>query len=605
MSLILHNHWHHLPTEEIIELLDANPDTGLDMLEVKHRQHRFGLNQITPKKGKGPIIRFLLQVNNPLVYILLLASIVTLVFKDPTDSAVIFGVVLINAIIGFIQESRAENAISALANTMTAEATVIRSGKTMRIQASGLVPGDIVQLQAGMSVPADMRLLAAKELHVTEAALTGESLPIKKDAESSLTRDTGLADRINMTYASTLVTYGTATGVVVATGDNSEVGQISRLISEATKLQTPLTRKISRFSLLLLIAILILAAATFLIGLWRGQAVIDTLMAAIALAVGAIPEGLPAAVTIILAMGVSRMAKRNAIIRNMPAVETLGSTTVICSDKTGTLTQNQMTVKEIFTADGTYEVDGAGYEPIGEIRNKDAQGITVSDNLALYETLKAGYLCNDSHLEQNEGQWNIQGDPTEGALLVSARKALTISEDKAFPARIDDIPFDSQHQYMAVLIEDGMVYLKGAAEVLLERCTQVMKQNGQTDVCITTTFQQAVNEMASQGMRVLAFARLERKGTKKITHDDLAGLTMLGLQGMIDPPRAEAVAAVTACHQAGINVKMITGDHALTAAAIGKQVGLSDSAYQHVLKGYQLTAMWEASSISERISLNY
>jgi Ca2+-transporting ATPase len=604
MSQILHNHWHHLPTEEVIELLDANPATGLDMLEVKHRQQRFGLNQITQKKGKGPILRFLLQFNNPLVYILLLASIVTLIFKDVTDSAVIFGVVLVNAIIGFIQESRAENAISALARTMTTEATVIRSGKTMRIQASELVPGDIVQLQAGMSVPADMRLLTSKELQVTEAALTGESLPIKKDADSSLPRDTSLADRINMTYGSTLITYGTATGVVVATGDNSEVGQISRLISEATELQTPLTRKISRFSMLLLIAILILAAATFLIGLWWGQAVIDTLMAAIALAVGAIPEGLPAAVTIILAMGVSRMAKRNAIIRNMPAVETLGSTTVICSDKTGTLTQNQMTVKEVFTTQGTYLVDGVGYEPFGEIRNKDVHGIAVSDDLALYETLKAGYLCNDSQLEQNEGRWIIQGDPTEGALLVSARKALTISDDNAFPRQIDNIPFDSRHQYMAVLLEDGMVYLKGAAEVLLERSTLVMKQNGQTDICIPETFQKALNEMASQGMRVLAFARLEKNGARKITHDDLSGLTMLGLQGMLDPPREEVVAAVAACYEAGINVKMITGDHALTAAAIGKQIGLSGSADENVLTGNQLANMSDEDLLAKADKTN-
>ncbi len=604
MSLILQKHWHHLPFEEVIELLEANPRAGLDMLEVKHRQHRFGLNKITSKKGKSPFIRFLMQFNNPLVYILLIASVVTLVFKDPTDSAVIFGVVLINSIIGFIQESRAKNAISALANTLTSEATVIRSGKTMRIQASELVPGDIVQLQAGMSVPADMRLLASKELQVTEAALTGESLPVKKDAMASLPSDTSLADRINMTYASTLVTYGTATGVVVATGDYSEVGQISRLISEAIELQTPLTRKISRFSLLLLIVILILSALTFLVGLWRGQSVIDTLIAAIALAVGAIPEGLPAAVTIILAIGVSRMAKRNAIIRNMPAVETLGSTTIICSDKTGTLTQNQMTVKEIFTAGGSYLVDGVGYEPQGEIRNKDAHGIEVSEDMALYETLKAGLLCNDSQLEQKDGRWNIQGDPTEGALLVSARKASLVSGDKTFPVRIDEVPFDSQHQFMAVLLEDGMVYIKGAAEVLLKRCKRVMKHNGQTDTCTITVFQEAVEEMASQGMRVLAFALLEKKGSKKIVHDDLDGITLLGLQGMIDPPREEAVTAVAACHQAGINVKMITGDHALTASAVGKQIGLTESGDQQALTGYQLANMSDEELFEKAEEIN-
>lgn len=604
MSLILNKHWHHLPSAEVIELLDANPRTGLDILEVKHRQQRFGLNQITPKKGKGPLMRFLQQFNNPLVYILLLASIVTLIFKDQTDSAVIFGVVLINAIIGFIQESRAEEAIAALAKTMTTEASVIRSGKVLRKPAAELVPGDIVQLQAGMSVPADMRLLTTKELQVTEAALTGESLPVKKDAEASIPHETVLADRVNMTYASTFVTYGTATGVVVATGDNSEVGRISRLISEASDLQTPLTRKISRFSLLLLIAILILSAATFLVGIWRGQPIIETLMAAIALAVGAIPEGLPAAITIILAIGVSRMAKRHAIIRNMPAVETLGSTTVICSDKTGTLTQNQMTVKEIFTANGVYEVDGVGYEPQGEIHNRNNQAIGVSDDRALHETLKSGHLCNDSQLVQNDGKWSIQGDPTEGALLVSARKASIASEEKALSERIDEIPFDSQHQYMATLHADGMVYVKGAAEVVLARCTQVMKSNGQLEAFNTKVFQQAVEKMASQGMRVLAFACLEKKGAKKITQDEIKDLTMLGLQGMIDPPRPEAVAAIAACHQAGITVKMITGDHALTAAAIGKQIGLYDHADEEVLTGQQLAEMSDEHLLEKAEKVN-
>jgi cation-transporting P-type ATPase F len=591
MNTILHINWHHLPYEEVIDLLDVNPKIGLDMLEVRHRQQRFGLNQITPKKGKSPLVRFLLHFNHPLVYILLVSSVVTLALKDPTDSAVIFGIVLINAIIGFIQESRAEEAISALAKTITTEATVIRGGKATRINAFELVPGDIVQLHAGMSVPADMRLLSTKELQVTEAALTGESLPVKKDAGISIPRDTALADRINMTYASTLVTIGTATGVVVETGDSSEVGRISTLISGATEIRTPLTLKISRFSLFLLIAIIILSAITFIVGLWRGQAVIDTLMAAIALAVGAIPEGLPATVTIILAMGVSRMAKRHAIIRNMPAVETLGSTTVICSDKTGTLTQNQMTVKEIYTTDGIYIVEGVGYEPLGKIHNKDDKGVAVSDNFALLETLRTGYLCNDSHLVQNERRWAIQGDPTEGALLVSALKSSKISGEKYFPERIDEIPFDSQHQYMATLHENGIVYIKGAAEAILKRCTQVMKREGRTDSCNTPFFQQAVNDMASQGMRVLAFARLEKKGAVKITHDDMTGLTMLGLQGMIDPPRPEAITAVAACHQAGINVKMITGDHALTAAAIGKQIGLGGSENEHILTGYQLAEM--------------
>ncbi|MBN1790843.1 MAG: cation-transporting P-type ATPase [Bacteroidales bacterium] len=589
-----------MPQEEIVDLLNTNLQKGLEILEVKHRQQQFGLNVITPGKGKGPLLRFLLQFNNPLVIILLIASVVTILLKDTTDAMVIFGVVLINAIIGFIQESRAEEAISALSKTMTTEANAIRSGKTVRIPAAELVPGDIVQLQAGMSVPADVRLMSSRDLQVTEAALTGESLPVKKNADVLLPHDTVLADRINIAYASTLVTYGTAHGVVVATGDKSEVGRISQLISGAAELRTPLTKKISHFSLILLIAILVLSALTVLIGLLRGQALIDTLMTAIALAVSAIPEGLPATLTVILAIGVARMARRHAIIRNLPAVETLGSTTVICSDKTGTLTQNQMTVKEVFTRDGMYSVAGTGYYPVGEIRSIDDRGPAYQDNMALLETLKCGLFCNDSLLEEKEGQWYVHGDPTEGALLVSARKALQISDADKFPARIDAIPFDSQHQYMATLHSDGSIYIKGAAEVLLDRCSEILDKSGGATPGDMNIFRNVVDRMASGGMRVLAFARLEKPGARSIAFDDISGLTILGLQGMIDPPREEAVTSIKACHQAGINVKMITGDHALTAAAIGRQIGLADEQDKEVLTGYELSGMSDAD-LSEKI----
>ncbi len=451
---------------------------------------------------------------------------------------------------------------------MTTEAAVIRSGKVVRLPAADLVPGDIVQLQAGSRVPADLRLVASRDLQVTEAALTGESLPVEKDASLLIAHEAVLAERRNMAYASTLVTYGAATGVVVATGDDSEIGRISQLISSAAELETPLTRKIAQFSRVLLVVILALSALTFGIGVLRGQPVVDTLMAAIALAVGAIPEGLPAALTVTLAIGVSRMARRRAIIRNLPAVETLGSTTVICSDKTGTLTQNQMTVQEIYTLGGVYAVSGVGYQPAGQI-----SGVWSSD-AAVIETLKAGLLCNDSQLVETEGRWTVQGDPTEGALLVSARKGALAPDGTAFPARLDSIPFDSQHQFMATLHADGMVYVKGAAEVLLDRCTGALDPSGQAADCGNEAFRQALETMASQGLRVLAFARLEKPGAQKIHFDDISNLTLLGLQGMMDPPRPEAMAAIRASQQAGITVKMITGDHALTAAAIGRQIGL-------------------------------
>jgi Ca2+-transporting ATPase len=595
MDTILNNHWHHLPAAEVLELLESDPQIGLDTFAIRHRQDHFGPNQLTPRRGKSPLVKFLLQFRNPLVFILVVAAAVTAVLKDPVDAAVIFGVVLVNAVIGYIQEARAEQAIAALSKTMTAEATVVRGAATVRLPAADLVPGDIALLAAGARVPADMRLIAARDLQVAEAALTGESLPVAKDASAVLSSETVLAERRNMAYASTLVTYGTGTGIVTATGDRTEVGRISQLLSEAVELETPLTRKIGQFSKVLLVVILVLAAATFGIGLLRGQDFVETLFAAITLAVGAIPEGLPAAVTVTLAIGVSRMAKRRAIIRNLPAVETLGSTTVICSDKTGTLTQNQMTVTELRTLGGTYPVSGSGYAPQGGI------GGEWRSDRALAEMLKAGLWCNDSQLVQADGRWSVTGDPTEGALLAVAGKA---GLDPVPAARLDAIPFDSQHQYMATLHEGGVIYVKGAAEVLLERCAGGLDAGGKAVACSTDRFRADMEEMASRGLRVLAFARLEKPGAAGLSFDDIQGLTLLGLQGMIDPPRLEAVTAVKASQEAGIVVKMITGDHALTAAAIGRQIGLCSGECGEVLTGAELAKLTDAELIEKAQQVN-
>jgi len=604
MNSLLGKHWHHLPANEIIDLLDTNLQNGLDVFEVKHRQERFGLNILTPKKKKSPLARFAFQFNNPLIIILLVASLVTAVLKDPKDAVVIFGVVLINAIIGYIQEARAEEAIAALAKTMSAEASAVRGGEKVRIPASELVPGDIVSLQAGVRVPADLRLVISRDLQVSEAALTGESLSQEKDASLQVAHDAVLAERRNMAYASTLVTYGTATGVVIATGDNSEVGRISQLISSVVELETPLTRKIAQFSKFLLVAILALSAATFGIGVLRGQPIIDTLMAAIALAVSAIPEGLPAAVTITLAIGVSRMARRRAIIRSLPAVETLGSTTVICSDKTGTLTQNQMVVQEIHTLQGAYSVSGTGYQPEGEIHALENSQVSFAQDAAAIETVKAGLLCNDSQLINDQSTWAIQGDPTEGALLIVARKASLPQDLSAYPARINAIPFESQHQFMATLHADGTVYIKGAAEVLLERCAGAIDSSGQMIGCNSDVFQQAVKSMASKGLRVLAFARLSIPEAQNIHFEDIKDLTLLGLQGMMDPPRPEAIEAVRVCQQAGITVKMITGDHALTASAIGQKIGISKETNEAVLTGAELAHMTDSELIEQAQRVN-
>ncbi|MCI0477832.1 MAG: HAD-IC family P-type ATPase, partial [Anaerolineales bacterium] len=457
MQTLLGKHWHHLPAVEVVELLDSDLEKGLDVFEIKHRHERFGRNVLTPKKGKSPLVRFLLQFNNPLLYILMISSVITFIVKqEPVDALVIFGAVLVNVIIGYIQEAKAEKAIEALAQAMTTEATVIRSGKRQRIAATELAPGDIVALQAGDKVPADLRLVRSRDLQIAEAALTGESVAVEKNADLQLSPETVLADRRNLAFASTLVTYGQATGVVIAIGDNTEVGRISQLISAATELATPLTRKIAEFSKIVLYAILALAILTLVIEVARGASLLETLTAAIAFAVAMIPEGLPAALTVTLAIGVSRMARRRAIIRKLPAVEALGSTTVICSDKTGTLTQNQMTVQHIVAGGVYYNVTGAGYAPTGQIVAVDN---APSKNVALTECLTAGLLCNDSALVEKEGRWHAQGDPTEVALIVAARKATVMTQ---LP-RLDAIPFDSQHQYMATLhaLDSGQrVYVK-------------------------------------------------------------------------------------------------------------------------------------------------
>jgi Ca2+-transporting ATPase len=570
--------WHHLPGEEAAARLEVHPATGLDPAAVERRRARFGPNQVTMRRGRGPLMRFLLQFNQALIYILLAAGAITAALGEWVDAGVIFGVVLVNAIVGFLQESRAVRAIEALARTMITEATVLRGGHKARVSSVALVPGDIVLLQSGDKVPADLRLLQARDLQVDESALTGESLPVHK-APDVLPPETSLADRRSLAYSATLVTYGAATGVVVATGDATEIGRISRLVSTAEELATPLTRKIAAFSRVLLYVILGLAAFTFLVGLLRGQGAVQMLMASVALAVGAIPEGLPAAMTIVLAIGVARMARRRAIIRRLPAVETLGGVTVICSDKTGTLTENQMTVTEIVAGDAHYDVSGAGYAPHGRI-TRSGEPVAAAPGTALAECLAAGLLCNDSMLVADGERWAVQGDPTEGALLAAARKG-GFSPSGAWLPRIDAIPFESAHQYMATLHDAGpgqprVIYMKGSAESVLMRCSAALDAAGRPCPLDRERQQAEVAALAERGLRVLAFARGERPpSSDRLSHEDVAaGMTFLGLQGMLDPPRTEAVLAVRRCQEAGIAVKMITGDHALTAATIARQMGL-------------------------------
>lgn len=576
--------WHQLDTHEVVQLLDTHCEQGLTAGEVTRRQKHYGPNSVTAKAGTPAWKRFLLQFHQPLVYILLLAVGTTAALQEWVDSGVIFGVVLINAIIGFIQESKAEKAIDALSRMILTEATVRRDGRRQRIPSVELVPGDLVLLQSGDRIPADLRLFTVNNLQIDESALTGESLPVTKHADP-LTEDVVLADRKNQAYAGTLVTYGTAEGLVWAIGDKTETGRIAWLIAEATDISTPLTQKIAAFSKLLLWVILALAVITFFIGIARGEPAVDMFMAAVALAVGAIPEGLPAAVTIVLAIGVSRMVKRKAIIRKLPAVETLGSTTVICSDKTGTLTENQMTVQQVYAGGQTYELTGGGYEPRGDL-HFHGQKADPTAHPALLECLRAGVLCNDSQLIIEEGRHLMHGDPTEAALLVAGAKAgLSHADTQDAHPRLSMIPFESEHMFRATLHRSPhqhqhTIYKVGAVEKILPRCRDTLNADGTLTTALDPhTIQAQVAAMAAQGLRVLALARRHTATDHHhLQHEHIQdGLTFLGLQGMIDPPRPEAISAVANCRRAGIQVKMITGDHAITARAIAERIGISDS----------------------------
>jgi Ca2+-transporting ATPase len=588
--------WHNVSQADVLKRLEVSLQNGLSSAQATERREHYGPNAITQKKAINPFILLFGQFNQPLVYILLIAGTVTALLQEWVDSGVIFGVVLVNGIIGFFQESKASKAIESLSKSMTSEATVNRGGKKQRINATEVTFGDVVLLQSGDKVPADLRLLQSRELQIDESALTGESVPAIKQTQE-LASETVLADRTNMAYSSTLVTYGTGTGVVIAIGNNTEIGRINQMIASADVLATPLTKKIAHFSALLLYIILGLACITFVIGLFRGEPVIDMFMTAVALAVAAIPEGLPAALTITLAIGVSKMAKRNAIIRKLPAVETLGSTSVICSDKTGTLTQNQMTVENIYAGGVISEVSGVGYAPEGTFIQNGLTVDPVTDQ-ALQECLIAGLLCNDSDLVSTDTGWKVEGDPTEGALIASGHKAGFTKDplSQKFP-RIDSIPFESKYQYMATLhnssgVPGKIIYLKGSVESVLSRCKSELLPSGQTNSLDLEKCHTMANMMARKGLRVLAFARrICKSDTDTVSHEDVSNeMTFIGLQAMIDPPRPEAIKAVQACKMAGIGVKMITGDHELTALSIGQGIGIAED-NATVLNGITISAL--------------
>ena len=592
--------WHSLDISQAIARLKTDTDTGLSDATATYLLTNVGANELTGKKGKAWWLKFLLQFNQPLLIILLCAGLVKAVTGSFVNAGVIWGVTTTNAIIGFIQESKAEGAIAALAKAITTEATIIRDSQKIRIPSRDLVPGDIVLLISGDKVPADLRLIQVKNLQIDESALTGESVAVEKNTHI-LKPDTPLAERKNMAYAGGFVTFGQGTGVVVETGNNTETGRISQLMEQHIDIATPLTRKFDKFSQNWLYFVLGLATLCFAVGLsFRGFQ--EALEAAVALTVSAIPEGLPAVVTVTLAIGVSRMAKRNAIIRKLPAVETLGSATVICSDKTGTLTENQMTVQAIYTGGYQYTVTGVGYAPTGEIL-RDEKPIDLNQAKSLQESLIAGLLCNDSQIDNKNGRWVVMGDPTEGALIAVANKTglnQTIVNQKM--PKLDGIPFESDYQYMATLHatpQGNTIYVKGSVEAIIQRCSLMVNSDGQSrpldclETLKQTSIEREVNIMARQGLRVLALAKKQVSDQQNtVDHPDIAnGLIFLGLQGMIDPPRESAIKAVQACQAAGIQVKMITGDHAVTAQAIARRMGINKNGSVLAFTGTELAKM--------------
>ncbi len=595
--------WHALEVEQVLVSLDASAE-GLSDSQAQSRLAQYGFNRLPEGKPRSPLVRFFSHFHNLLIYVLLAAAAITAVLGHWVDTGVIVGVVMLNAVIGFVQEGKAEDALRAIRLMLSPKAMVLRNGRQVSLAADQLVPGDVVMLQAGDKVPADLRLLRVKSLQIQEAVLTGESVAVEKNTTPVAT-DAALGDRYCLAYSGTLVGYGHGVGVVVATGSETEIGLISTLVSQVQTLTTPLLAQMAVFARWLTLAVLVLAVLVFVFGVWlREFSAVEMFMTVVGLAVAAIPEGLPAILTVTMAIGVQRMAARHAIIRRLPAVETLGSVSIICTDKTGTLTRNEMTVRSVVCGAELFEVSGAGYDPHGDFV-RAGTSVNTDEQTILLQTLRAACLCNDTALEHKNDQWQAHGDPMEGALLVAGLKVgLALeSEAKQYP-RTDLIPFDSEHKFMATLHHshggDAFVFLKGAPERVLQMCDRQQMSDGDQPLGADFWHEQ-IDALARQGQRVLAVAyKSVPLSQQSLAFDDVSeGLTLLGLFGLIDPPRDEAITAVLQCQNAGIRVKMITGDHAVTALAIAEQLRLSNTT--EAISGHALDQMDE-QTLRQRVA---
>ena len=595
--------WYATSIDDAVKRLSTDREKGLDAAEASARLQKYGPNRLPEGKKRGAFARFLAQFNNILVYVLLGAGFIKLMLNLWVDAGIIFAVVILNALLGFIQEGRAEKALDSIRNMLSAEARVVRGGDTRMIAADQLVPGDVVILESGDKIPADLRLVDAKNLRTEEAALTGESVPADK-ATDVVPANATVGDRQNMAFSGTMVVSGRATGVVVATGNETELGRINQLLAGVSPLETPLLRQIKKFGYTITAAIGVISVLIFAYGKWVARIdFVELFQAVVGIAVSLIPEGLPALITITLAIGVQRMAQRNAIIRRLPAVETLGSVSRICSDKTGTLTLMEMMVVSAVTAGSTYQITGDGYAPKGEVR-KDGKPAGSDPVLTLMG--RVSMLCNDAELFQQDGAWKVEGDPTEGALYPFAGKlGMLRAAEQAMSPRIDAIPFESEHKFMATLHKSTAgaeaLFVKGAPEVILEHCDRQQTVEGQAAPLDRAYFEGASDRLAAQGERVLALAWLENPD---VTAGNLGAadlprtLVMLGLIGLLDPPRKEAIEAVRECHGGGIRVTMITGDHKITAAAIAKMLGIGDG--KTAITGSEIEDM-DTATLRERV----
>jgi magnesium-transporting ATPase (P-type) len=586
--MLTNKRWYQLSAEETFRIIDSS-ETGLTSSEAEQRIRLHGYNELAVKH-RGPLLRFLLQFHNPLLYILLVAAAVAGLLAEFIDMWVIIGVVLATVVIGFIQEGKAESSLAALKNMLVNECSVLRDGVLTRIPARELVPGDIVVIEGGDRVPADIRLFSVKNLTVDEAALTGESVPVVKSSEALNNENLSPGQQTCIGFNGTFVTRGRSQGVVVTTGKNTELGKIAGLMEDTGRVTPPIIKKIGSFTRIIIYVILGLGIITFGLGWALGYDLSYMFLATVGMIVAMIPEGLPAALIAAFAIGTMAMAKRNALIRRLPAAETLGCTTVISSDKTGTLTKNEMTVIRIYSGGRDYSVSGVGYEPKGEFHRSDKSVVDVPRvEIDLYDTLAGGFFCNNSELTHSSEGFGIKGDPTEGALTVSAAKAGIREKSR----RLDEIPFEAELQFMATLHESNngnIIYLKGSPEKVLSMCAG-QQINGHVEKLHKEEISMEASSMAKDALRVLAIAYKKVSADQTSLYEsDLTNLVFLGFQGMIDPPREEVIDAVSRCKKAGIRVVMITGDHVDTAKAIAEKIGITGPDSK-ALTGEQLQSM--------------